>query len=158
VKPRALQDHVDWHCFACGRLNEQGLKIKSYRAGSGFACSWQPDPRYVGHPGRLHAGLIATIMMCHMVWAATAQAHSKQGREIRQPIDFTYGTKSFRLELLKPFPLHASVSFRAAVTNIEGERARVICGAHVDDAECARAEADLVRFVPQPAPKAAARE
>jgi hypothetical protein len=46
------------------------------------------DPVYVGHPGRLHAGLIATITMCHLVWAATAAAHRQQGREIREPIDF----------------------------------------------------------------------
>lgn len=149
MKPRALQDLVDWQCFACGRLNEHGLRIKSCWAGDELVCTWRADPVYVGHPGRLHAGLIATIMMCHVVWAATAVAHRQQGREIREPIDFTYGTKSFRLDLLQPFPLEKAVTFDARVRQMEGDRASAVCSAYVDDAECARGEADLVRFVPQ---------
>ena len=143
-----MQDLVDWHCFACGRLNQRGLKIKSTWEGEELVCTWHPDPLYVGHPGRLHAGLIATIMMCHMVWAATSLAHRAQGRRIRQPIDFTYGTKSFKLDLFKPFPVHRAVSFRAKVQAMEGDRATVLCGAYVDDAQCALGEAELVRFVP----------
>jgi hypothetical protein len=145
----ALQDLVDWPCFACGRLNEHGLRIKSTWEGEELVCAWQPDPLYVGHPGRLHAGLIATIMMCHVVWAATALAHRAEGREIRDPIDFTYGTRSFKLDLFKRFPVHRSVSFRAKVQAMEGATARVACSAYVDGAECARGEADLVRFVPR---------
>lgn len=149
MKPRALQDLVDWQCFACGKLNDHGLKMKSHWSGDEVVCTWQPDPIYVGHPGRLHAGLIATIMMCHVVWAATALAHRTQGREIREPIDFTYGTKSFKLDLFKPFPIERAVTFRAKVKEIEGERATVICSAYVGDAECALGEAELVRFVPE---------
>lgn len=145
---KALQDLVDWQCFACGRLNEHGLKIKSTWEGDELVCTWQPDPLFVGHPGRLHAGLVATVMMCHVVWAATALAHRRQGRELREPIDFTYGTRSFKLDLFKPFPLHRSIGFRARVQAMEGERAAVACSAYVDGAECARGEADLVRFVP----------
>lgn len=144
----ALQDRVDWHCFACGRLNDHGLKIKSYWSGDEVVCSWRCDPAYVGHPGRLHAGLIATVMMCHVVWAATALAHRREGREIRDPIDFTYGTKSFKLDLFQAFPIGTTVSFRAAVRELEKERARVVCSACVGDAEHARGEAELFRFVP----------
>ena len=144
----ALQDLVDWQCFACGRLNEHGLKVKSTWEGEELVCTWQPDPRYVGHPGRLHAGLVATVMMCHVVWAATALAHRRLGRELREPIDFTYGTKSFKLDLFRPFPLHRSIGLRARVQALEEERASVACSAYVDGAECGRAEADLVRFVP----------
>jgi hypothetical protein len=123
VKPRALQDLVDWQCFACGRLNQRGLRIKSYRARDELVCSWRADPVYV--------------------------AHRRQGREIREPIDFTYGTESFRLDLLKPFPLESAVTFGARVSQIEGDGASAVCSAYVDDTECARGEADLVRFVPR---------
>src|SRR5262245_43520025 len=112
MNQRALQDLVDWQCFACGRLHEHGLKIKSYWSGDEVVCTWQPDHLYVGHPGRVHAGLIATIMMCHVVWAATALAHRNANREICEPIDFTYGTRSFKLDLLKPFPIQSSVTFQ----------------------------------------------
>lgn len=46
-------------------------------------------------------------MMCHAVWTATARAHKIDRRKIREPIDFTYGTRSFKLDLFKPFPLGA---------------------------------------------------
>ncbi len=148
MNQRALQDLVDWQCFACGRLNDQGLKIKSYWSGDEVVCTWHPDHSYVGHPGRLHAGLIATVMMCHVVWAATALAHRKAGREIREPIDFTYGTRSFKLDLLKPFSIDRTVTFRARVKDMEEEQATVLCSAYVDNEEHAHGEAHLFRFVP----------
>jgi hypothetical protein len=77
MNQRALEDMVDWQCFACGRLNEHGLRIKSYWSGEDVVCTWRPDPLYVGHPERLHAGLVATIMLCHLAWAATALAHRR---------------------------------------------------------------------------------
>jgi hypothetical protein len=55
----ALQDLVDWKCFACGRLNEHGLKVKS---------TWEGEELTL--------------------------AHRQRRLEIREPIDFTYGTKS----------------------------------------------------------------
>lgn len=145
---QAFQDLVDWQCFACGRLNEHGLKIRSYWSGDETVCTWQPDPLYIGHPERLHAGLIATIMMCHLVWTATAVAHRKENRKIREPIDFTYGTKSFSMDILKPFSIHRPVTFHAQVKAIEGDRATVLCSAKVDGEEHARSEADLFRFIP----------
>lgn len=145
---RALQDAVDWQCFACGRLNQQGLRIRSYWSGDEVVCTWQPDPLYVGHPERLHAGLVATIMMCHLVWTATAVAHQREGREIREPIDFTYGTRSFKLDIFRQFPIYAAVSFRARVKEMAEESAIVRCSAYVEGAEHARGEAELFRFVP----------
>lgn len=148
MSERALQDLVDWQCFACGRLNEQGLRIKSYWSDDEAICSWHPDPLYIGHPERLHAGLIATIMMCHLVWTATAAAHLREGREIREPIDFTYGTRSFSMDILKPFSIHRTVTFQARVKKMEGDRATVLCSASVDGAVHAHGEAVLFRFNP----------
>lgn len=148
MNERALQDCVDWKCFACGRLNEHGLQIKSYWSDDEIVCTWRPDPLYIGHPERLHAGLIATIMMCHLVWTATAVAHRREGLEIREPIEFTYGTKSFKMDIVKPFSIHKAVTFRAHVGDMEGDRATVLCTAHADGEIHARGEADLFRFVP----------
>jgi hypothetical protein len=148
MSEQALQDRVDWQCFACGRLNERGLRIKSYWSGEEATCSWQPDPLYIGHPERLHAGLIATVMMCHLVWAATALAHRREGREIREPIDFTYGTKSFKMDILKPFSVHRAVTFRARVKEMEDDQATVLCSASVDGEVHASGEAVLFRFNP----------
>ena len=145
---QALQDRVEWQCFACGKLNERGLRIKSYWSGEEATCVWRPDPLYIGHPERLHAGIIATVMMCHLVWAATALAHRRAGREIREPIDFTYGTKSFKMDILKPFSIHRMVTFRAHVKEMEGDAAVAVCSASVDGEVHANGEAALFRFNP----------
>ena len=149
---RAFEDMVDWQCFACGRLNEHGLRIKSYWSGEDVVCTWRPDPLYVGHPERLHAGLVATIMLCHLAWAATALAHRRLGLEIREPIDFFYGVKSFKMDILKPFSIHRAVTIRAQVRDLEGDRATVVCSAHTEDEEHARGEAELFRFIPEEVP------
>jgi hypothetical protein len=87
-------------------------------------------------------------MMCHLVWAATALAHRREGREIREPIDFTYGTRAFKMDILKPFSIHHRVMFRAQVKEMEGDRATVLCSASVAGEVHAHSEAVLFRFNP----------
>src|SRR5260221_2928366 len=144
-----FQDLVDWKCYGCGRLNEQGLQIKSYWETDEVVCRWRPSPFQVGHPGRLQGGVIATAIICHAVWSATATAHRREGSEIREPLDFSYSTASLKLDLLKPTPLDATLTIRARVKNLEHGRATVSCSVFVNDEETARAESQLVRvFLP----------
>jgi len=146
MDPRAFQDLVDWQCYGCGRLNEHGLQIKSHWEGEEVVCHWEPKPFYVGHPGRLQGGVIATAVICHAVWAATAVAHRREGCEIREPLDYSYGTTSLRLDLLKPTPIESTITLRARVKDMEGERAIVLCSVFVKDEETARAESQHVRL------------
>jgi acyl-coenzyme A thioesterase PaaI-like protein len=131
---------VDWQCYGCGRLNDHGLQIKSYWSGDEVTCTWRPQPFHVGHPGRLQGGLIATIVICHDVCAATAAAHRKEGREIREPLDFAYRTTSLKLDLLKPVPIDCVLNFRARVKDMNDGRATVVCSVLVSGEEYARAE------------------
>src|ERR1700758_1131023 len=103
----AFQDLVDWHCYGCGRLNEHGLHIKSHWDGDEIVCAWSPKPYHVGHPGRLQGELIATVVICHDVWTATAVAHRKENRKIQKPLDFAYGKTSLKLDLLTPAPIES---------------------------------------------------
>lgn len=146
MDPRPFQDLVDWHCYGCGRLNEHGLNIKSYWEGDEVVCRWRPQPFHVGHPGRLQGGVIATAVICHAVWAATAEAYQRERREIREPLDFSYGTTSLKLELLKPTPIDSTLTLRARVKEMEGERATVLCSVFVNDEETARAESQHTRL------------
>jgi len=142
---QAFQDLVDWQCYGCGRLNDHGLQIKSCWNGDEVMCTWHPQPFHVGHPGRLQGGLIATVVICHDVWAATAEAHRKEGREIREPLDFAYSTTSLKLDLFKPVPIDCALTFRARVKDMHDDRATVACSVHVNGEECARAETQHLR-------------
>src|SRR5512136_3393469 len=73
---RAFQDYYPdefAHCCGCGRLNKEGLQIKSHWDGEESVCHYAPMPFYTGgFPGYVYGGLIASLMDCHA--AATASA------------------------------------------------------------------------------------
>jgi acyl-coenzyme A thioesterase PaaI-like protein len=145
MDPRPFQDLVDWQCYGCGRLNPNGFQIKSHWENDEVICHWRPKPFHVGHPGRLQGGVIATAVICHAVWAATATAYRQEGKEIREPLVFTYSTTSLRLDFLGPTPLDGILTLRAKVTTMEEGRAIVSCSVFVNDKETARAESQLAR-------------
>src|SRR5437867_8436060 len=52
------------HCFACGKDNDQGMKLKFYfDEESRYAiCKFRLGRRFTGPPGHAHGGIIATIL------------------------------------------------------------------------------------------------
>src|SRR5262245_41856509 len=95
-----FQDAVDWRCYGCGRLNDHGLQIKSHWENDEVVCRWQANPAHVGLPGRVQGGGIATAIVCHSLWTATATACRNEGIEIKEPMSFAYSTTSLNLEFL----------------------------------------------------------
>jgi acyl-coenzyme A thioesterase PaaI-like protein len=140
-----FQDLVDWQCYGCGRLNPNGFQIKSYWENDEVVCHWRPKPFHVGHPGRLAGGVVATAVICHAVWAATATAHRNEGKEIREPLSFAYSTTSIKLDFLTPTPLDGTMTLRARVKSMQEGRATVVCSVFVNDTQTAQAESQLSR-------------
>jgi hypothetical protein len=52
------------YCYGCGRLNEQGLKLKSYWDGEETVAVFNPRPYHIAIPGYVYGGLIASIIDC----------------------------------------------------------------------------------------------
>ena len=72
---KAFQDYYPddlSHCYGCGRLNEQGMKIKSYWDGEESVCIHEPKPYYTALPGYVYGGLIASLIDCHSTGTAAA--------------------------------------------------------------------------------------
>ena len=59
---RSLQDiHAPKSiCFGCGPLNENGLKIKSYKYKNGLRMSFHPKKEHQAFPGILNGCLLYT--------------------------------------------------------------------------------------------------
>jgi hypothetical protein len=142
----AFQDRVDWRCFGCGRLNDDGLQIKSYWDGDDVVCQWQAKSMHVGLPDRVQGGVIATAIVCHSLWTATATACRNEGIEIVEPMDFAYSTTSLHVEYLEPTPVAALMTLRARVTAIDAATAAVSCSVCVDDRETTRARTEHLRI------------
>lgn len=141
----AVQDLIpNNHCWGCGTLNEQGLAIKSYWEGEEAVCVWQPGPPYYAGPTHvLNGGIIATIIDCHAICAAVADAHRAAGRPIGP--DIWYVTGSLNVTYLRPAPISEAVTLRATIADKNDRRTTVACSLYADGKECARAEVVAVR-------------
>ena len=139
---RAFQDQFKENlCWGCGADNHQGLQIKSYWSGDESVCGWEPSPHHAaGPPHVLNGGIIATLIDCHGVCTAIADAYRREGREIGTGESIWYATASLNVTYLLPTPIDKPVTVRARVRERDGKKTWVECSLFSDDAECARGE------------------
>ena len=48
------------HCYGCGRLNPDGLQLKSYWDGDETVARFRPRPSHMAIPGYIYGGLPGT--------------------------------------------------------------------------------------------------
>ena len=144
---RAFQDLMrGHHCFGCGTLNEKGLQIKSYWSGDESICSWQPASHHMAGPKQvLNGGIIATIIDCHCVCTAIANAYQTEAREIGSEPTLLYVTGSLNLKYLQPTPIKNAVSLRARVLAVQDKRTTLSCSLFANQNETVQAEVVAVR-------------
>ena len=143
----ALQDLIPRnHCWGCGPDNPGGLQIKSYWDGDETVCIWQPRPPFFAGPEHvLNGGIIGTLIDCHSVITAIANAYRAEGREVGSPPDVWCATASMEVKYLRPTPIDAPVTLRARVIERSGKRTTVSCTLSANGQECARGEVVAVR-------------
>jgi acyl-coenzyme A thioesterase PaaI-like protein len=148
--PEAIQDRIPHnHCFGCGPLNALGLGIKSYPTGEGAVCTFQPSPHHTAGPTHvLNGGIIATVIDCHCVCTAIADAYRAAGREIGTAPLVWCVTASLRVDYLAPTPIAAPVELRAHVREAKGRKRVVACELCSGGQVCARAEVVAVEVPP----------
>lgn len=147
MEQRAFQDEfVGNYCFGCGSLNPQGLHLKSYWAGDETVCTWRPDPAHMAGPrGILNGGIIATIIDCHSVCTAIADAYRREGRALNSEPLIWYATGTLQVSYLRPTPIHAEISLRARITESTDRKTVVLCSLWAREEECARGQVTAVR-------------
>jgi acyl-coenzyme A thioesterase PaaI-like protein len=62
-------------CFACGPANERGLRMEFRQEGERTISNYTPAAYQQGYPGRMHGGLVSTLIDETMGWAVY---HAKQ--------------------------------------------------------------------------------
>ena len=60
-------------CFACGRDNEIGLKLKFHQDREDIRAEFTPGEQYQGWPGVVHGGIICTMLDEALGYAAGFQ-------------------------------------------------------------------------------------
>ena len=63
---------ADHHCFACGRDNPIGMRLRIELGDGEARTEWLAGEDYVGWSDKLHGGIIATLLDEVMAWAPSS--------------------------------------------------------------------------------------
>ena len=133
-------------CYGCGRLNEHGLKVRSFWDGEEAVAFYTPRPWQMAFPGVVYGGLIASVIDCHCIGTASAAAYRAEGREMGSDPPLRYVTASIQVDYLKPTPLGPPLEVRARVVELAGRKAVLTAEAIVEGAVRARGKVIGVRI------------
>jgi uncharacterized protein (TIGR00369 family) len=114
------------HCFACGKDNPEGMKLKFYldEEAQRTTCQFKLARRYTGPPGHAHGGIIATIL---------DEAMGKVNK-FRNVVALT---KSMEIEYIKPVPLGKKLTVTGYEREVTGRK-------HVNVAEITNEKGEML--------------
>jgi acyl-coenzyme A thioesterase PaaI-like protein len=146
---KAFQDYypddVAW-CYGCGRLNEQGLQIKSYWDGDEAVCTYTPRPHHIAIPGYVYGGLIASLIDCHSTGTAAAATYRAEGRTMESDPALRFVTGSLQVDYLRPTPLGIPLELRAQVKEVKGRKVTVETTLSAGGEICAQGHVVAIRM------------
>lgn len=129
------------HCHGCGADNERGLRIKSFWDGDEAVATWRAQSHHCGGTREnLNGGIIASLIDCHSLNLAIAQAYRAEQRPIGSAPRIGYVTASLNVSYRKPTPIDEAIHLRARVVRIEGRKAWVNCTLSAGGEVCATGE------------------
>jgi acyl-coenzyme A thioesterase PaaI-like protein len=149
--PEPLQDLLATEsgariCFGCGADNHHGLRIKSVWEGDRCVCRFTPDDHHTAFPGIVNGGIIASVLDCHGIWTAVADAEAQQGRDPHAGgFQSMFVTGKLSVEYLKPTPMGQELVATGRVV-ARGERSTTVeLRLRAGETVVARAEVVAVR-------------
>ncbi len=146
-----IQDHMPHNkCFGCGPANPDGLRIKSYWAGDETVCLWKPRPFHKAGPDHLlNGGIICTVIDCHSICTAIADAYRREGRSMDSDPLIWYVTASLSVSYASPVRIDVPLELRASVRSVEGRKTVVGCVLVQDGEVRCKGEVLAVRVSPE---------
>lgn len=154
-QPLAFQDYYpeDYsHCYGCGRLNPDGLHIKSYWEGEESVCRFDPLPHQTGgYPDYLYGGLIASLIDCHSAATASAARCRDDGVELGAGPLARHVTAALKVDYLKPTPVER-VTLRSRILEITAKKVIVETTLWAKGVLRAKGEAVMVKITERSQP------
>jgi acyl-coenzyme A thioesterase PaaI-like protein len=145
---KAIQDYYPdelSHCYGCGRLNHQGLQIKSHWDGEEAVATFQPRLYHMSAPGYVNGGLLASLIDCHCTGTAAAAAYRAQQRAMDTDPPIRFLTASLHVDYVRPTPLGVPLEIRGTVKDFKGRKVVVSATVSADGKECVRGEVVAVQ-------------
>jgi acyl-coenzyme A thioesterase PaaI-like protein len=156
MNEKGFQDyypHELSYCYGCGRLNEEGLKLKSYWDGEETVAFFNPRSYHIAIPGYVYGGLIASIIDCHATGTAAAATYRAEGREMGTEPPLRFVTASLHVEYVRPTPLGVTLEVRGRVKEIKGRKVMVSATVSAGGEICAEGEVVAVQMPEQMMPR-----
>lgn len=133
------------HCYGCGRLNSQGLHVKSVWEGSEAVARFSPAPHQIALPGFVYGGLIASLADCHAMATAAGALMTVAGLVPGRDPTPRFVTASLQVDFLRPTPLGPELLLRARAVDIGERKVIVELSVFAGDIESARGRVVAVR-------------
>ena len=121
----AIQDYYPdefAHCYGCGRLNAQGLQLKTRWEGETTVSRFTPRAEHTAMPGFIYGGLVASLIDCHGTGSAALAAVRAAGQAIGDGPAPRYVTASLKVDFLKPTPQGPELVVRGTIREIKGRK------------------------------------
>ncbi len=132
------------HCYGCGRLNEEGLHVKSYwhpQEADSTVAHFVPKPYHTGgYPGFVYGGLIAAILDCHGNGTAAAAAYRMAGRAMGTDPNLRFVTASLKIDYKKPTPMGPTLELIAKIMEQSERKVRMDLSLYAEGKLCVSAE------------------
>jgi len=143
----AFQDQIPGNfCYGCGPHNDRGLCLKSFWDGDESVATFLPQAFHSAAPRHfLNGGIIATIIDCHCICTAVADAYRREARAIGTAPLIWCATASLKVDYLRPVPIDLPVSLRARIVEAGEKKTDLACTLFSDGEECATARVLSVR-------------
>jgi acyl-coenzyme A thioesterase PaaI-like protein len=129
---KGIQDYYSDHfgqCYGCGRLNEQGLQLKTWWKGEKTVTRFVPRAYHTALPGYVYGGLLASLIDCHGTGSASlafARDHNITLENFNAP---RFVTASLKVDYHKPTPIDTTLEIVGTIDEIEGRK--VVIGAEL---------------------------
>ena len=133
------------HCYGCGRLNTNGLHVKSEWGDGEAIARFQPAPYHMALPGFVYGGLIASLTDCHAMATAAAASMVASGATPGRDQTPRFVTASLNVDFLRPTPLGPELLLRARPVETGERKVVVTVSIMVEDVECATSRVVAVR-------------
>lgn len=140
----AIQDEYGkdfaW-CYGCGRLNEDGLHLRTGWDGEKTVTFYDPRKEHTAIPGFVYGGLLASLVDCHGTGSASLALHRKNGHEPgsgEEPPRFVTG--SLHVDFLKPTPQGKTLKAVGKVEEVHPKKFKVNVEVFAGDIKVANGE------------------
>ncbi|MCH8102808.1 MAG: PaaI family thioesterase [Chloroflexi bacterium] len=118
------------HCFGCGEDNPAGLGVRSSwdpDDPSAAICNFTPAAHHSAYPpDAVNGGVIASVIDCHAICTAMADAYRRAGREIGDDGEvILYATGTLQVKYMAPTRLHGTLLARARIIEVDDRRTKL---------------------------------